>query len=205
MELCLVFAAGLVIAADECMWRQTKECRADGPREPGGDKSCVDEIDGGASGYCECRGGHRVGFGCGHEEIVCATECSKQTGNDCMQEVGWVPVPEEDCPGDMVEAYQFQPPLSKLHNRFGVYKFSHAAGAVMRAKESAPGDEVRLVKGAEGCSFPVAVGSTGFCMCGAGRRVWVGCQVDVAFWDRVSQSESLSTFTCADLCSAKGK
>lgn len=39
-------------------WRQTGECRSDGPREERHDKSCYDEIDA-ESGYCECGNGNK--------------------------------------------------------------------------------------------------------------------------------------------------
>ena len=38
-------------------WRQTKECKSDGPRWPKKDKSCDTPIEVGWSGYCECSDG----------------------------------------------------------------------------------------------------------------------------------------------------
>jgi len=37
-----------------CMWRQTADCRANGPREPEKDRGCDEVVEPGQSGYCEC-------------------------------------------------------------------------------------------------------------------------------------------------------
>ena len=42
-------------------WRQTGDCRPDGPREPYNDRDCNVVIERGNSGYCECAGGKRHG------------------------------------------------------------------------------------------------------------------------------------------------
>ena len=50
----------LGIRCSQCVkWRQTGECKPDGPRESGNDKPCSAKIDGG-SGFCECTDGRRT-------------------------------------------------------------------------------------------------------------------------------------------------
>lgn len=40
--------------AQGCMWRQTSDCRANGPREPESDRGCDEVVEPKQSGYCEC-------------------------------------------------------------------------------------------------------------------------------------------------------
>ena len=59
-------------------WRQTKDCSANGKRQPNMDKGCEDKIQGGWSGYCECEGGIRTAESdCKHESFVCETKCGE--------------------------------------------------------------------------------------------------------------------------------
>ena len=47
-------------AVGVCAWRQTGECRWDGPRQRGNDKGRCVVISEGWSGYCECPDGRKV-------------------------------------------------------------------------------------------------------------------------------------------------
>jgi hypothetical protein len=55
-------------------WRQTGDCKSNGPREPGNDKGCDASIESGWSGFCECAGG-TVGVDCDHAPATCAQAC----------------------------------------------------------------------------------------------------------------------------------
>jgi protein kinase C substrate 80K-H len=61
-------------------WRQTRDCRGDGDREPKDDKDCTHLISDGWSGFCECVNTdsseevlHR--FDCGHKKLTCDYVC----------------------------------------------------------------------------------------------------------------------------------
>ena len=56
-------------------WRQTGGCDPDGPREAIADESCLDDIDVGRSGYCDCADGVRHGFACDHVPLTCRAVC----------------------------------------------------------------------------------------------------------------------------------
>ena len=62
-------------------WRQTKDCRGDGDREPTDDRDCAYAIPDGWSGYCECvdtESGEEVlhRFDCGHKRLTCDYVCA---------------------------------------------------------------------------------------------------------------------------------
>ena len=59
-------------------WRQTKECRASGPRELQQDKPCRAVIPPSSSGWCECELGERVQLNCGHSATHCDAACRMQ-------------------------------------------------------------------------------------------------------------------------------
>lgn len=61
-------------------WRQTGDCRSDGPREPHLDRPCDQLVDTGMSGFCECGGGRTIRKpGCKYSELAdpftCKDEC----------------------------------------------------------------------------------------------------------------------------------
>jgi hypothetical protein len=57
-------------------WRQTGNCDPNGPRESEKDLPCDAVIHTGASGYCECENGRRVGDSdCEHQSFICENEC----------------------------------------------------------------------------------------------------------------------------------
>ncbi|CUG60874.1 selenoprotein M, putative [Bodo saltans] len=56
-------------------WRQTGGCDPNGPREAMSDESCLDDIDVGRSGYCDCAEGVRHGFACDHVPFTCKAVC----------------------------------------------------------------------------------------------------------------------------------
>ena len=59
------------------MWRQTGDCRWDGPREPLYDKSCSTVIQPGMSGYCECTNEKKMKKGCSMGQYnTCSDACS---------------------------------------------------------------------------------------------------------------------------------
>ena len=60
-------------------WRQTGQCKSDGPREPNNDKECVSVIADGWSGYCECADGRKaLEKGCDdHVYATCNQACKK--------------------------------------------------------------------------------------------------------------------------------
>ena len=60
-------------------WRQTGQCRADGPREPSSDKNCFAVIEDGWSGYCDCTDGTKaLEKGCNdHKFSTCNEACKK--------------------------------------------------------------------------------------------------------------------------------
>ncbi len=63
-----------------CMWRQTGQCSATGPREPQNDEPCSVPIGSGSSGYCECPTADGavadVGTNCSHGQATCDYVCS---------------------------------------------------------------------------------------------------------------------------------
>jgi hypothetical protein len=63
-----------------CMWRQTGQCSATGPREPQNDEPCSVPIGSGSSGYCECPtadgAAADVGTNCSHGQATCDYVCS---------------------------------------------------------------------------------------------------------------------------------
>eukprot|EP00672_Neobodo_designis_P025427 CAMPEP_0174835398 /NCGR_PEP_ID=MMETSP1114-20130205/5385_1 /TAXON_ID=312471 /ORGANISM="Neobodo designis, Strain CCAP 1951/1" /LENGTH=521 /DNA_ID=CAMNT_0016069345 /DNA_START=28 /DNA_END=1593 /DNA_ORIENTATION=- len=64
-------------------WRQTGECKGNGPRFPEEDKDCDVVIVPGASGFCECvdmRTGLDVEypFDCGHQQFTCQRLCEHE-------------------------------------------------------------------------------------------------------------------------------
>jgi hypothetical protein len=60
---------------DDCEgWKQTGECRANGPREPWNDKGCAALIPSEHSGWCECSYGV-VNADCGHGAATCDEAC----------------------------------------------------------------------------------------------------------------------------------
>jgi protein kinase C substrate 80K-H len=64
-------------------WRQTGECKGNGPRIPEEDKECDVVIQGGASGFCECvdvRTGLDVEYpvDCGHKPLTCQRMCEHE-------------------------------------------------------------------------------------------------------------------------------
>eukprot|EP01062_Namystynia_karyoxenos_P028937 TRINITY_DN21844_c0_g1_i1.p1 TRINITY_DN21844_c0_g1~~TRINITY_DN21844_c0_g1_i1.p1 ORF type:complete len:155 (+),score=48.17 TRINITY_DN21844_c0_g1_i1:178-642(+) len=65
----------LTPTADCVAWRQTGECRGDGPREGTADSPCEETIQSGRSGFCECQGGARAEHSCGHEPLSCEAAC----------------------------------------------------------------------------------------------------------------------------------
>jgi hypothetical protein len=56
-------------------WRHTGGCDPKGTREPDNDKQCTDTIAAGASGYCECDNGVRIGATCEHDPFQCSYAC----------------------------------------------------------------------------------------------------------------------------------
>lgn len=56
-------------------WKQTGDCKADGPRQPGNDQECDTSIEDGWSGYCEC----------GNGEQAMAKGCSKGAFKNCKE------------------------------------------------------------------------------------------------------------------------
>jgi hypothetical protein len=56
-------------------WRQTGQCKGDGPAEPCNDKSCSTNIPADSSGYCECADGRHVAFDCQHPALTCEQQC----------------------------------------------------------------------------------------------------------------------------------
>jgi len=68
--------------AKGCMWRQTSDCRANGPREPQNDQDCDEVVESGKSGYCECYdpdGGVRRAYEAdcrGKAPFTCKIACS---------------------------------------------------------------------------------------------------------------------------------
>lgn len=63
----------------ECVyWRQTGGCSGSGGRERQGDRTCDQIIEGGHSGYCECKADgadETYPFDCGHRPLRCDTVC----------------------------------------------------------------------------------------------------------------------------------
>jgi len=89
-----------ISCAEECAketytcvaWRQTGECRFDGPLEPRLDRSCEEqEPEGSVSGYCECGQGRRTRLrGCddglvAEESMTCALWCAQEWSLDFYQ------------------------------------------------------------------------------------------------------------------------
>mmetsp|Transcript_48171 Transcript_48171/g.98408 ORF Transcript_48171/g.98408 Transcript_48171/m.98408 type:complete len:320 (+) Transcript_48171:167-1126(+) len=71
------------VPGDECVaWRQTGECRADGPREASADLPCRREVPKGASGFCECTHGRKTAFmTCWHHgSFTCESKCRELSG-----------------------------------------------------------------------------------------------------------------------------
>ena len=69
----------ILIFSGNCVsWRQTGECRSDGPREPQNDKGCFVVIEDGWSGFCECRDGGKANEkACNsHIHTTCNDACS---------------------------------------------------------------------------------------------------------------------------------
>lgn len=62
-------------------WRETKHCGdfdinlITSNRNEARDESCFTKIVRGRSGYCECRNGKNITFGCDHDDIYCDKEC----------------------------------------------------------------------------------------------------------------------------------
>eukprot|EP01062_Namystynia_karyoxenos_P076316 TRINITY_DN7470_c0_g1_i1.p1 TRINITY_DN7470_c0_g1~~TRINITY_DN7470_c0_g1_i1.p1 ORF type:complete len:789 (+),score=161.35 TRINITY_DN7470_c0_g1_i1:132-2369(+) len=57
-------------------WRQTAGCDPHGPRESQYDRSCLDLVQPGASGYCDCGSGLRAAESpCGHAAFTCSARC----------------------------------------------------------------------------------------------------------------------------------
>jgi protein kinase C substrate 80K-H len=64
-------------------WRQTGDCKGNGPRQPEQDRECDAVIDSGASGFCECvdtRTGLDVEypFNCDHRKFTCQKLCEAE-------------------------------------------------------------------------------------------------------------------------------
>jgi len=60
-------------------WRQTKDCMANGKRQPSMDRGCNEVVKGGWSGYCECDGGIRAAESdCRHQPFTCEAKCGAQ-------------------------------------------------------------------------------------------------------------------------------
>jgi len=83
LGLGLSFGVGVGVANAEALgcvaWRQTGDCDPQGPREPHSDKDCGIPVAPGASGYCECAGGERMGLaGCDHAEFTCGAACERR-------------------------------------------------------------------------------------------------------------------------------
>ena len=76
----ILFLAAVGAVDGWCIsWRQTGDCRPDGPREPGKDKPCGDSIASTNSGYCECANSVLVSLvGCGHPAFACNDECPRR-------------------------------------------------------------------------------------------------------------------------------
>ena len=67
-------------------WRQTGECKPNGPREPNNDKSGNVKIRSHWSGYCECTDGRKtIEKGCSDTSIydTCNDACSALAGEHC--------------------------------------------------------------------------------------------------------------------------
>ena len=72
-------------------WRQTHGCSANGRRDAASDRGCDDDIDAGASGFCECVGadGRPMNVrlsACDHAVFKCTTECARASHYQCD---GW--------------------------------------------------------------------------------------------------------------------
>merc|ERR1719265_2868391 len=71
----------VMYVTEGCMWRQTKECKPDGPREDFLDKNCHKKISKGSSGFCDCDGDDKFdpkidkGFGCDEGARKCSKFC----------------------------------------------------------------------------------------------------------------------------------
>lgn len=75
------FLALPIEPTDNCLaWRQTKQCRADGEREPLEDERCDVRISFDRSGFCECSATETIPLDCDHDEGSCDQYCDRKRG-----------------------------------------------------------------------------------------------------------------------------
>eukprot|EP00301_Raphidiophrys_heterophryoidea_P018584 c3585_g1_i1.p1 GENE.c3585_g1_i1~~c3585_g1_i1.p1 ORF type:complete len:446 (+),score=84.34 c3585_g1_i1:66-1340(+) len=85
------------------MFRRTGDCRANGPREPAGDTSCMEVIENSASGYCECSEDIHLPYSCGHPDVICEDSCDEYWKTGKMPSACNVWKQTKDCSGEAAE------------------------------------------------------------------------------------------------------
>ena len=128
-------AAALAPVPGKCIsWRQTKDCAANGKRQPSMDRGCDEVVKGGWSGYCECEGGIRTAESdCRHQPFTCEAKCGEQYAYLRQQRQAKV-----SAMGEVeAEAFDADDSLTKLYKRGkGFYVMGNTELALRHFREA---------------------------------------------------------------------
>ena len=128
-------AAAVAPVPGKCIsWRQTKDCAANGKRQPSMDRGCDEVVKGGWSGYCECEGGIRTAESdCRHQPFTCEAKCGEQYAYLRQQRQAKV-----SAMGEVeAEAFDADDSLTKLYKRGkGFYVMGNTELALRHFREA---------------------------------------------------------------------